>query len=203
MYVTKRNGEREPVKFDKVVLWIKKQTYDLNTDYVDPISVSKKVIAGIYDGVTTEQLDKLAAETAASMIPIHPDYSFLASRIAITSLYKHVPKEFTTVARNLYYYINPKTGERAGMISDETYAVIKKHGKDLNAMIVHDRDFEFDFFGFNTLEKSYLLKVDGNVAETPQHLYMRVAVGIWGDNIKNAICSILRFIDFYLSEEYE
>ena len=184
MYVTKRNGEREPVKFDKVVLRIKKQTYDLNTDYVDPISVSKKVIAGIYDGVTTEQLDKLAAETAASMIPIHPDYSFLASRIAITSLYKHVPKEFTTVARNLYDYINPKTGERAGMISDETYAVIKKHGKDLNAMIVHDRDFEFDFFGFKTLEKSYLLKVDGNVAETPQHLYMRVAVGIWGDNLE-------------------
>jgi len=102
MYVTKRNGEREPVKFDKVVLRIKKQTYDLNTDYVDPINVSKKVIAGIYDGVTTEQLDKLAAETAASMIPIHPDYSYLASRIAITSLYKHVPKEFTTVAKNLF-----------------------------------------------------------------------------------------------------
>ena len=184
MYVTKRNGEREPVKFDKVVLRIKKQTYDLNTDYVDPINVSKKVIAGIYDGVTTEQLDKLAAETAASMIPIHPDYSYLASRIAITSLYKHVPKEFTTVAKNLYEYVNPQTGERAGMISDTTYKVIEKHGKELNAMIVHDRDFEFDFFGFKTLEKSYLLKIDGKVAETPQHLYMRVAVGIWGENLE-------------------
>lgn len=184
MYVTKRNGEREPVKFDKVVLRIKKQTYDLNTDYVDPISVSKKVIAGIYDGVTTDQLDKLAAETAASMIPIHPDYSFLASRIAITSLYKHVPKEFTTVAKNLYEYVNPQTGEKAGMISDNTYNIIVKHGKELNAMIVHDRDFEFDFFGFKTLEKSYLLKIDGKVAETPQHLYMRVAVGIWGENLE-------------------
>ena len=184
MYVTKRNGEREPVKFDKVVLRIKKQTYDLNTDYVDPINVSKKVIAGIYDGVTTEQLDKLAAETAASMIPIHPDYSYLASRIAITSLYKHVPKEFTTVAKNLYEYVNPQTGEKAGMISDNTYNIIVKHGKELNAMIVHDRDFEFDFFGFKTLEKSYLLKIDGKVAETPQHLYMRVAVGIWGENLE-------------------
>ncbi len=184
MYVTKRNGEREPVKFDKVVLRIKKQTYDLNTDYVDPINVSKKVIAGIYDGVTTEQLDKLAAETAASMIPIHPDYSYLASRIAITSLYKHVPKEFTTVAKNLYEYVNPQTGERAGMISDTTYQIIEKYGKELNAMIVHDRDFEFDFFGFKTLEKSYLLKIDGKVAETPQHLYMRVAVGIWGENLE-------------------
>ena len=184
MYVTKRNGEREPVKFDKVVLRIKKQTYDLNTDYVDPINVSKKVIAGIYDGVTTEQLDKLAAETAASMIPIHPDYSYLASRIAITSLYKHVPKEFTTVAKNLHEYVNPQTGEKAGMISDNTYNIIEKHGKELNAMIVHDRDFEFDFFGFKTLEKSYLLKIDGKVAETPQHLYMRVAVGIWGENLE-------------------
>jgi len=184
MYVTKRNGEREPVKFDKVVLRIKKQTYDLNTDYVDPINVSKKVIAGIYDGVTTEQLDKLAAETAASMIPIHPDYSYLASRIAITSLYKHVPKEFTTVAKNLYEYVNPQTGEKAGMISDNTYNIIEKHGKELNAMIVHDRDFEFDFFGFKTLEKSYLLKIDGKVAETPQHLYMRVAVGIWSENLE-------------------
>lgn len=184
MYVTKRNGEREPVKFDKVVLRIKKQTYDLNTDYVDPINVSKKVIAGIYDGVTTEQLDKLAAETAASMIPIHPDYSYLASRIAITSLYKHVPKEFTTVAKNLYEYVNPQTGERAGMISDTIYQIIEKYGKELNAMIVHDRDFEFDFFGFKTLEKSYLLKIDGKVAETPQHLYMRVAVGIWGENLE-------------------
>lgn len=184
MYVTKRNGEREPVKFDKVVLRIKKQTYDLNTDYVDPINVSKKVIAGIYDGVTTEQLDKLAAETAASMIPIHPDYSYLASRIAITSLYKHVPKEFTIVAKNLHEYINPQTGEKAGMISDNTYKIIQKYGKELNAMIVHDRDFEFDFFGFKTLEKSYLLKIDGKVAETPQHLYMRVAVGIWGENLE-------------------
>ena len=118
------------------------------------------------------------------MIPIHPDYSYLASRIAITSLYKHVPKEFTTVAKNLYEYVNPQTGERAGMISDTTYKVIEKHGKELNAMIVHDRDFEFDFFGFKTLEKSYLLKIDGKVAETPQHLYMRVAVGIWGENLE-------------------
>lgn len=184
MEVVKRDGTREPVKFDKISARIKKQTYGLNEDFVDFVEVSRKVIAGLYDGVTTEELDKLAAETAASLITNHPDYSQLASRIAITSLYKRVDKHFTSTAKKLYEYINPKTGEKAGMISDETYSVIEKYGRELDAMIVHDRDFSFDYFGFKTLEKSYLLKMYGQVAETPQHLYMRVAVGIWGDNLE-------------------
>jgi ribonucleotide reductase alpha subunit len=126
----------------------------------------------------------LAAETSASLVTNHPDYSTLAARIAITSLYKRVDKRFTATADKLYHYINPKTGEKAGMISDEVYKVIVQHGKELDAMVVHDRDFNFDYFGFKTLEKSYLLKMFGEVAETPQHLYMRVAVGIWLDNLE-------------------
>jgi len=184
MEVVKRDGTREPVKFDKISARIKKQTYGLNEDYVDYVEVSRKVIAGLYDGVTTEELDVLAAETAASLITNHPDYSKLASRIAISSLYKRVDKHFSSTAKKLYEYINPKTGEKAGMISDETYSVIEKYGRELDAMMVHDRDFNFDYFGFKTLEKSYLLKMYGQVAETPQHLYMRVSVGIWGDNLE-------------------
>ena len=184
MEVVKRDGTREYVKVEKSSSRIKKQTYGLNEDYVDYFEVSKKVIAGLYDGVTTEELDRLAAETSASLVTSHPDYSTLAARIAITSLYKRVDKRFTATADKLYHYINPKTGEKAGMISDDVYKVIVKNAKELDAMVVHDRDFNFDYFGFKTLEKSYLLKMFGEVAETPQHLYMRVAVGIWLDDLE-------------------
>ena len=184
MNVVKRDGSVEQVKFDKISSRIRKQTYDLNDDYVDYFEVAKKVISGLYDGVSSAELDKLSAETAASMVTTHPDYGKLAARIVITSLYKEVPKEFSVVAKNLYEYINPATNEPAGLISDGTYAVIEKYSQELNAMIVHDRDFNFDYFGFKTLEKSYLLKINGKPAETPQHLYMRVSVGIWGDNLE-------------------
>lgn len=184
MEVVKRDGTREYVKFEKISSRIKKQTYGLNEDYVDYFEVSKKVIAGLYDGVTTEELDRLAAETSASLVTSHPDYSTLAARIAVTSLYKRVDKRFTATVDKLYHYINPKTGEKAGMISDDVYKVIVKNAKELDAMVVHDRDFNFDYFGFKTLEKSYLLKMFGEVAETPQHLYMRVAVGIWLDDLE-------------------
>lgn len=184
MEVIKRDGTKEPVKFDKISARIKKQTYGLNESYVDYIEVSKKVISGLYDGVRTDELDALAAETSASMITVHPDYSILASRIAITSLYKNVDKQFSKVAENLYDYINPKTGEKAGMISDEVMEIIRKNAKKIDAMIVSDRDFNFDFFGFKTLERAYLLKINGKIAETPQHMYMRVSVGIWKDNLE-------------------
>jgi ribonucleoside-diphosphate reductase alpha chain len=184
MRVLKRDGSTDTVRLDKISLRIKKQTYGLNTDYVDYNAVAIKVVNGLYDGVTTDELDNLASETAASMATIHPDYSILAARIAITAMYKNIDKQFTSVASKLYNYIEPKTGEQAGMISDGTYSVIEKYGDKLDKMIVHDRDFNFDYFGYKTLEKSYLLKIDGKIAETPQHLYMRVAVGIWGDNIE-------------------
>ena len=184
MNVVKRDGTVEQVKFDKISSRIRKQTYGLNEDYVDYFQVAQKVISGLYDGVTSTELDKLSAETAASMITTHPDYGKLAARITITSLYKDVAKEFSTVAKELYEYINPVNNEPAGLISDEVYAVIEKHATELNAMIVHDRDFNFDYFGYKTLEKSYLLKRHGKPAETPQQMYMRVAIGIWRDNLE-------------------
>ena len=184
MNVVKRDGTVEQVKFDKISSRIRKQTYGLNEDYVDYFQVAQKVISGLYDGVTSSELDKLSAETAASMITTHPDYGKLAARITITSLYKDVAKEFSTVAKELYEYINPVNDEPAGLISDEVYAIIEKNATVLNAMIVHDRDFNFDYFGYKTLEKSYLLQRHGKPAETPQQMYMRVSVGIWRDNLE-------------------
>jgi ribonucleoside-diphosphate reductase alpha chain len=182
MDIIKRNGGREPLKLEKISSRIKKLTYGLH-ERVDPDIVSTKVVSGLYDGVSSAELDQLSAETAASMVTVHPDFGKLAARIAITALYKDVEKDFSAIAKKLYEYINPKTGENSGMISDEVYAVIQKHSQELDAMIVHDRDFNFDYFGFMTLRKSYLLKIDSQAAETPQHLYMRVAVGIWRDNL--------------------
>lgn len=183
MDVIKRDGSKEPVRFDKISSRIKKQTYGMN-ELVDSDEVARKVIAGIYDGVTSEELDKLSAETAAALIPVHPDYSTLAARLAITALYKRVPKDFSIVIDSLYNYINPRTGEPSGMISEEVYNVIKNHASELNSMIVHDRDFNIDYFGYKTLERAYLLKINGLPAETPQQMYMRVSVGIWGDNLE-------------------
>jgi ribonucleoside-diphosphate reductase alpha chain len=183
MDIVKRNGNTEPLKLEKISSRIKKLTYGLN-ERVDPDIVSTKVVSGLYDGVSSTELDQLSAETAASMVTVHPDFGKLAARIAITALYKDVEKDFSVVAKKLYEYINPKTGDKAGMISDEVYDVIKKYSQELDAMIVHDRDFNFDYFGFMTLRKSYLLKIDSQAAETPQHLYMRVAVGIWRDNLE-------------------
>ena len=183
MDIIKRNGSREPLKLEKISSRIKKLTYGLN-ERVDPDKVSTKVVSGLYDGVSSTELDQLSAETAASMVTVHPDFGKLAARIAITALYKNVEKDFSVIAKKLYEYINPKTGDKAGMISDEVYAVIQKYSNELDGMIVHDRDFNFDYFGFMTLRKSYLLKIDNEPAETPQHLYMRVAVGIWRDNLE-------------------
>jgi ribonucleoside-diphosphate reductase alpha chain len=183
MDIIKRNGSREPLKLEKISSRIKKLTYGLN-ERVDPDIVSTKVVSGLYDGVSSTELDQLSAETAASMVTVHPDFGKLAARIAITALYKDVEKDFSVIAKKLYDYINPKTGDKAGMISDEVYAVIQKYSQELDAMIVHDRDFNFDYFGFMTLRKSYLLKIDSQAAETPQHLYMRVAVGIWRENLE-------------------
>lgn len=184
MKVIKRNGLHENVKFDKISNRIKKQTYSLNTEYVDYMEVSKKVINGLYDGVTSIDLDKLAAETAASLSTIHPDYSLLAARIAITSLHKQTSKKFSETAYKLYNYIDKKTGDNASMLSDDTYATILKYADEFDNMIVNDRDLSFNYFGYKTLERSYLLKIDGEIVETPQHMYMRVAVGIWGDNLE-------------------
>ncbi|MCB9306855.1 MAG: ribonucleoside-diphosphate reductase subunit alpha [Lewinellaceae bacterium] len=187
MQVIKRSGRREEVSFDKITARLRKLTYNLDTNYVNLIEVSKKVIMGLYDGVTTVELDNLAAETAATMATIHPDYALLAARIAVTNLHKETEKSFSKVIDSLYRYVDPKTGERAGLIGDETHKIVMKHKSKLDSAIIYDRDFEFDYFGFKTLERSYLMRMNGNVVERPQHLFMRVAVGIHGEDIEAAI----------------
>jgi ribonucleoside-diphosphate reductase alpha chain len=187
MEVIKRDGRKETVKFDKITARIEKLSYSLNRNYVEPVKVAMKVIEGLYDGVTTSELDNLAAETCASMAVIHPDYAVLAARIAISNLQKNTDKSFSKTMKRLYDYIDPKTNERASLLSDLTYNIIKKHADELNSAIIYDRDFNYDYFGFKTLERSYLLKLNGKVVERPQHMIMRVAVGIHGEDIEAAI----------------
>jgi ribonucleoside-diphosphate reductase alpha chain len=187
MQVIKRDGSKEPLKFDKISSRIRKMTYGLNNDFIDVMEISQKVIGGIFDGITTESLDNLAAETAASLIPKHPDYSILASRIAVSRLHKTTKKKFSETIQDLYEYIDPETGKPASLIGEETYKSVMENREILDSAVIHDRDFNFEYFGFKTLEKSYLLKLHGKVAETPQHMYMRVAVGIWGNDIKNVL----------------
>ncbi len=187
MFVIKRDGRTEPVKFDKITARIEKLCYSLNSRFIDPVKVAMKVIEGLYDGVTTTELDNLAAETAASMSTIHPDYSLLASRIAVSNLHKNTTKSFSATIEALYNYVEPKTGLRSSLIDDDVYRVISQNAAVLDSTIIYDRDFAFDYFGFKTLERSYLLKLDGKVVERPQHMYMRVAVGIHLDDIEQVI----------------
>ncbi len=186
MYVIKRNGKKEEVKMDKITSRIARLCYNLS-NFVEPISVALKVVQGLYDGVRTTDLDNLAAETAAAMTTKHPDYAKLAARIAVSNLHKSTKKSFSETIRDLYKYIDPKTGESAALISDELYQVVKKHADALDSAIIYDRDYNFDFFGFKTLERSYLLKLNGKIAERPQHMIMRVAVGIHGEDITSAL----------------
>ena len=186
MYVVKRDGRREAVKFDKITARIKKLCYGLNP-LVTPEKVAMKVIEGLYDGVTTSELDNLAAEVAATNTITHPDYALLASRIAVSNLHKNTKKSFSDVVKDLYEYIDPKTDKKAPLVSDEVYDVIIKNADILDSTIIYDRDFRYDFFGFKTLERSYLLKLKGEVAERPQQMLMRVAVGIHKDNLDAAI----------------
>lgn len=187
MLVLKRDGRRESVKFDKITARIERLCYGLDLNFIDPIIVAQRVIDGLYDGVTAEELDHLAAETAASMTTKHPDYATLAARVAVSNLHKKTSKSFSNTMKRLYTYIDPKTGENAPLLSKETYEFIRNHAAQLDSTIIYDRDYGYDYFGFKTLEKSYLLKLDGKIAERPQHMLMRVACGIHSDNIDNAI----------------
>ena len=186
MEVIKRDGSRERVKLDKILNRVKKQCYGLNMDYIEPMEIAKKVIHGLYDGITSIELDTLAAETAAALTPTHPDYSILASRICVTSLHKRTPKSFSSVIEQLYNYVDPKTGLKAPMIADDVYEIIMNNSKDIDSQIIADRDLDYDYFGFKTLEKSYLLKIDGQPAERPQQMLMRVAIGIHKNDLASA-----------------
>lgn len=187
MFVVKRDGRKEEVKFDKITSRVAKLCYGLDMDYVDPIKISMKVIEGLYNGVTTSELDNLAAETAASMTTRHPDYAILAARIAVSNLHRVTSKSFSETIEKLYNYVDKRTGERASMIADDVYEIVMKNADELNSNIIYDRDFNYDYFGFKTLEKSYLLKVHGKVVERPQHLLMRVSVGIHKDDIPSVL----------------
>jgi len=187
MFVIKRDGKKESVKFDKITARIEKLCYGLNPALVDPIDVAKKVIEGLFDGVTTSELDNLAAETAASLTTKHPDYALLASRIAVSNLHKNTTKSFSETMRRLHEYIDPKTGKDASLIADDVWDIIEGNAELLDSTIIYDRDFGFDYFGFKTLEKSYLLKLDGKIAERPQHLFMRVSIGIHKEDVESAI----------------
>lgn len=187
MFVVKRDGTQESVKFDKITARIQKLSYGLEPAHVDPILVAKKVIDGVYDGVTTSELDNLAAETAASLTVRHPDYAQLASRIAVSNLHKNTIKSFSKTIDALYNYIDPKNGLKAALVADDVHKIIMENAHTLDSSIIYDRDFGYDYFGFKTLERSYLLKMNNRVAERPQHMIMRVAVGIHKNDIEAAI----------------
>jgi len=186
MFVVKRDGHKEPVMFDKITARIKKLCYGLNP-LVDPVRVSMRVIEGLYDGVTTSELDNLAAEVAATMTTTHPDYTNLASRISVSNLHKNTKKSFSQTMDDLYNYVNPRTNKKAPLLSDEVYKVIKKNAEKLDSTIIYNRDFNYDYFGFKTLERSYLLKLNGVTVERPQHMLMRVSIGIHLDDLDSAI----------------
>ena len=187
MLVIKRDGRKESVKFDKITARIEKLSYGLNTEFVKTIEIAKKVIDGLYDGVSTQELDELASETAATLTTKHPDFATLAARIAVSNLHKTTSKSFSSTMKRLYTYVNPKTGENASLLSKEVYGVINKNAALLDSSIIYDRDFSYDYFGFKTLEKSYLLRLDGKVVERPQHMLMRVAIGIHMDDMDSVL----------------
>jgi ribonucleoside-diphosphate reductase alpha chain len=186
MYVVKRDGHKEPVMFDKITERIKKLCYGLN-ELVDPVKVAMRVIEGLYDGVSTSELDNLAAETAASMTIAHPDYAQLAARVAISNLHSNTKKSFSETMKDMYNYVNPRNGQEAPLLSDEVFNVIQENSAFLDSHIIYTRDFNYDYFGFKTLERSYLLKINGKIVERPQHMLMRVSVGIHLDDLKSVI----------------
>ncbi|KAH8943819.1 hypothetical protein BDL97_13G074600 [Sphagnum fallax] len=184
MYVIKRDGRQEAVHFDKITARLKKLSYGLNPEHCEPVLVAQKVCMGVYKGVTTSQLDELAAETAAAMTANHPDYAILAARIAVSNLHKNTKKSFSETVKDMYFHVNGESNLKAPLIADDVYDVIMKNAARLDSEIIYDRDFDYDYFGFKTLERSYLLKVNGRVVERPQHMLMRVAVGIHKSDIE-------------------
>jgi ribonucleoside-diphosphate reductase alpha subunit len=186
MYVVKRDGRKEPVKFDKITARVKKLCYGLNA-IVQPEMVAMKVIEGLYDGVTTIELDNLAAEVAASKTIEHPDYALLASRISVSNLHKNTKKSFSETISDLYHYIDPINGQNASLIAEDVYTIIQENSDYLDGQIIYDRDYKYDYFGYKTLERAYLLKLDGHIAERPQQMLMRVSVGIHKNDLESVI----------------
>jgi ribonucleotide reductase alpha subunit len=178
------------VLFDKITARIEhlcELAPKLNPEFVDPVEVAQKVVSGVFPGVKTTELDNLAAETAAYMSTKHPDYGVLAARIAISNLHKQTSSSFSETMKMEHEYVNPKTNEPAPLIADDVLEIVKKNAEVLDKAIKYERDFDYDFFGFKTLERSYLPKLNGMIVERPQHMLMRVAIGIHKDDIPAAI----------------
>jgi len=187
MKVKKRDGSLEEMRYDKITKRISILCHDLNMEYIDPTYVTLKVTQGIYDGITTIELDKLAAETAVAMTTTHPDYSKLAGRIEVSSLHKSTPKKFSQCIRELHSFIEPRTGKQSSLIDTQLYKFVLENRETIDAAIVMDRDFDFDYFGIKTLERSYLIKIGQKIVERPQYLYMRVALGICNFNLEEGL----------------
>ncbi|MDP4855455.1 MAG: ribonucleoside-diphosphate reductase subunit alpha, partial [Schleiferiaceae bacterium] len=186
MHVLKRDGRREAVKFDKITARVQKLCYGLSP-LVDPVAVALRVIEGLYDGVTTSELDSLAAEISASMTVRHPDFAQLAARIAVSNLHKNTNKSFSETMRAMHQFVNPKTGQAAPLIADDVMEIVEKNAELLDSLVIYDRDFSYDYFGFKTLERSYLLRMNGRIAERPQQMLLRVSLGIHKEDIQAAM----------------
>jgi ribonucleoside-diphosphate reductase alpha chain len=186
MFVVKRDGRKEAVRFDKITARIKKLCYGLDP-LLDSTQVAMKVIEGLFDGVTTTQLDNLASEVAAMQTIKHPDYAQLASRIAVSNLHKNTQKSFSETMTALYEYTDPANGDAAALLAKDVHEIIVANAELLDSSIIYDRDFSYDYFGFKTLERSYLLRMEGKVAERPQQMLMRVAIGIHKKDVESAL----------------
>ena len=197
MFVVKRNGSKQKVFFDKISHRVSKLCYGFDNKFVQPLDIVKKVIAGLYNGVTTSELDELAAETSANLVSTHPDYAILASRLIINNLHKNTKKNFSDVISALYQCVHPKTNELCPLISTEVYTFIINNSEELNSAIIYDRDYKFDYFGFKTFQKSYLLKMNGKVVERPQHLFMRVACELHINDVKSCLETYEAMSNFY------
>jgi hypothetical protein len=187
MKVKKRDGSLEEMRYDKITRRISVFCSDLNLEYIDPTYVTLKVTQGIYDGISTTELDVLAAETAAAMVTTHPDYAILAGRLAVSNLHKTTHKKFSQCIKELHSFVEPKTGKESSLIDTDIYKFVIENKEVLDGAIRQERDLEFDYFGYKTLERSYLLKIGERVVERPQYLYMRVAVGICKGDINEAL----------------
>ena len=183
MYVIKRNGEEESVSFDKILNRIKSLSMNLD---INPSMLAQKVIARIYNGVSTSEIDDLTAEICTSMMTENPDIGILASKIAVSN---HQKKTSPSFSETIYILYNNKDihGNLTPLISQELYKMVMSNKEKLNTFIKYERDFNFDFFGFKTLEKAYLMKVNGKIVERPQHMLMRVSLGIHGNDFKDAL----------------
>ena len=203
MHVIKRDGRKESVSFDKVLERLRKLSYGLETSHVYCEAVAQKTIEGIYNGVTTTELDTLASEIAASKSVDHPDYSILASRIIMDNIHKNVELNFSKNSKLLFDYVDPKTDEHAPLISKEVYDIIQENESKISSAIINDRDFDFDYFGIKTLEKSYLLKRNGKISETPQQMLMRVSIGIHKRDIDAAIETYSMMSNKYFTQPHQ